>query len=841
MIKDKWDSAKGSLIGLALGDALGTTLEFQPRPASPIVTKLVGGGPFNLQPGQWTDDTSMMLCLADSLIECGSSQLSDQMDRYIAWRDKGYNSCTGECFDIGNTVSSALRQYQSDGIALAGSTDSFTAGNGSLMRIAPVALFTHHRPLVFALNMAADVSRTTHAEQRCIDSCQYMTYLLHQILNSEFCIQKAQLLNAITPDFDAYVANMHPDSIQVIRGSYRDKSRQQIHSSGYVIHSLEAALWCFWHSNTFVEGAILAANLGDDADTVAAIYGQLAGAYYGYNGLPKNWLNTIYWHDDICRRATLLLARQSNLQIKRFIAECKVNIIAHFSSSAARYGLQLNGWDDWSSWMRQHQYLCEAEQIGQASIDECLCLITALIRGERFCDGLLESSNHRGTLDAILTRLEHLATDDSIQRRLFIGDIHGQYQKLEEFLDFSDANEDNDDTFYVFIGDLIDNVEKNGIEQVKVLARVKSLVDAGRAECLMGNHEFNAIGWAMKHPETGKPLRPHSESNLKQHIAFLNEVTEGSAEHQKWINWFKKRPLFADFVDIRAIHACWDENAISRLKTYLNPDYSLKDQYWINAFDKQSELYHLIELLLKGPELTLPEGYYFTDRTGKQRQKIRVCWWLDKACTYQQLAQVPYGEEHRVPSITLPEPHVGSVLSVPVVIGHYSLSGYPIRLSNHVACVDYNAAKDEQPIVAYEWFSGESVTLDNQAFYFVDKQPLHSFHILGMERVFQHHIEQLQNTYALTDPLIDIVDNFLWKEWDPIGVNSLVECRDEYQAYVKDTCLLALAGDAEILAAWLWFIESAIINIIEHDHQAVKTRSAMLAIQLITQTKKCSP
>ncbi|MDT9702030.1 hypothetical protein, partial [Streptomyces sp. P17] len=137
--------------------------------------------------------------------------------------------------------------------------------------------------------------------------------------------------------------------------------------------------------------------------------------------------------------------------------------------------------------------------------------------------------------------------------------------------------------------------------------------------------------------------------------------------------------------------------------------------------------------------------------------------------------------------------------------------------------------------------SGESVTLDNQAFYFVDKQPLHSFHILGMERVFQHHIDQLQNTYSITEPLIDIVDNFLWEEWDPIGVNSLVECRDEYQSYVKDACLLALAGDAEILAAWLRFIESAIINIIEHDHQAVKTRSAILAIQLITQIKKCSP
>jgi len=141
--------SRGALLGLAAGDALGTTLEFQPGPHQ--LTDMVGGGPFGLWPGEWTDDTSMALCLACSLVELGRFDAADQMQRYVDWWREGYMSSNGRCFDIGNTVATALRRFQATGEPHAGSTDPFTAGNGSLMRLAPVPLFFHadargHRP-----------------------------------------------------------------------------------------------------------------------------------------------------------------------------------------------------------------------------------------------------------------------------------------------------------------------------------------------------------------------------------------------------------------------------------------------------------------------------------------------------------------------------------------------------------------------------------------------------------------------------------------------------------------------------------------------------------------------
>jgi ADP-ribosyl-[dinitrogen reductase] hydrolase len=836
----KMDKAQGALVGLALGDALGTTLEFQLRPTSPVVTDIVGGGPFRLKAGQWTDDTSMMLCLADSLIKFGASNSQDQMQRYVAWRDEGYNSCTGSCFDIGATVSGALRRFEADGIALAGSDAPNSAGNGSLMRIAPVALMSHYGTLQSALEMAAEVSRTTHAEQRCIDACQYMTYLLHVLLNTEESMDKKELLTSVDPVFKSLMSDMHPETLKVITGSYFDKNRDQISSSGYVIDSLEAALWCFWNSETFERGAIMAANLGDDADTVAAIYGQLAGAFYGYNNLPRDWLNKLAWQEEICLRAYLLIARQNNLVIKRFIADCQTDISHNFLHSAYANGLMLAGWD-WMSWIRQHQYLTEPRHIAGATIEECFCLITSINRGDRFTQGLLDGFADDGVLQAILKRLGELCADDAKRCYLFIGDIHGQVQKLDALLEQRGADDEEcDDTFYVFIGDLIDNNVGDNINQLRTLERVKALVDAGRAECLMGNHELNAIGWALRHPTTPEPLRPHTEDNRKQHGAFLDEVGEDSALHQSWIAWFKRRPLFADFAEIRAIHACWDNDAIARLKPYLNPDYSLKAEYWLDAFDKQQELYHLLETLLKGPELDLPEGSSFKDKTGKERRQIRVRWWADKAENYRQLAQVPKGAESCVSDIPLPRAHTAHKLTAPVVVGHYTLSGYPAILSDNVVCVDYNAAKGDEPLVAYEWVSGESTALTDTDITFVGQQSLELFPLQGANALLQSHLQALRQSLEVNDDLFMLVDDFLWQKWDPIGVNIIQECRDEYEAYVEETALLAAAGNVEILSVWIWTLELELMGN-SWDHYEHRAQAGRLALQLVDLVAQVNP
>ncbi len=278
---------RGCLLGLATGDALGTTLEFEPPGSFEPIDDMIGGGPFGLEPGQWTDDTSMALCLAASLIESGGFDPVDQMRRYLRWRDEGYLSSTGRCFDIGNTVSGALARYSSTGEPFAGSSDRWSAGNGSLMRIAPVAMY-FCGDVAEAIDRSADSSKTTHGAEEAVDACRYFAGLLVGALNG---IDKEALLSArYCPVKDLWERRPLAEKIaEVAEGSFKYREPPEIVGSGYVVKSLEAALWAFHRSQDFREGALRAANLGDDADTTAAIYGQIAGAHYGVDAIPAEW------------------------------------------------------------------------------------------------------------------------------------------------------------------------------------------------------------------------------------------------------------------------------------------------------------------------------------------------------------------------------------------------------------------------------------------------------------------------------------------------------------------------------------------------------------------------
>ena len=172
---------RGCLLGLAVGDAIGTTVEFCRRSTFEPLRDMVGGGPHELAPGQWTDDTSMALCLATSLVEREEFDVRDQMDRYCRWANTGYMSSTGRCFDIGNTVASALQRYQRDGEPYAGSTDPYTAGNGCIMRLAPVAM-SFFPDLDAVERYAADSSRTTHGAEECIDACRFFARIICRAL-----------------------------------------------------------------------------------------------------------------------------------------------------------------------------------------------------------------------------------------------------------------------------------------------------------------------------------------------------------------------------------------------------------------------------------------------------------------------------------------------------------------------------------------------------------------------------------------------------------------------------------------------------------------------------------
>lgn len=272
------DQARGMLLGLAVGDALGTTLEFAERDSLPPVTGIVGGGPFDLDPGVWTDDTSMALCLAESLIERGGWNAGDCAERFLRWRDEGYMSPTGTCFDIGNTVSAALDRVQRDGNPYAGINAANQAGNGGIMRLAP-AVIAHHRDAMAAVDVAVLQSQITHAADECDDAA----FALAAFLHSGSLADALHRFPAETP-------------------------RDQVKSTGYVRDSYEAAFWAYENTDSFRHCIILAANLGGDADTVAAIAGQIAGRVYGMQGIPAEWLGVVAWRDRIETMADTLYA-----------------------------------------------------------------------------------------------------------------------------------------------------------------------------------------------------------------------------------------------------------------------------------------------------------------------------------------------------------------------------------------------------------------------------------------------------------------------------------------------------------------------------------------------------
>ena len=211
----------------------------------------------------------------------------DQMERYVRWWEEGYMSYNGECFDIGNTVADALLSFKRTGKPNSGSTDRMSAGNGSLMRLGPVPMYFAGDAAV-AIERSADSSRTTHGTEEAVDACQYFAGLL---VGALLGVDKENLFSdSFCPIDGLWKQSPLSDNIAIVAsGSFKYLEPPEIKGSGYVVKSLEAALWAFHKTRDFREGALLAVNLGDDADTTGAIYGQVAGAYYGCDSIPPEW------------------------------------------------------------------------------------------------------------------------------------------------------------------------------------------------------------------------------------------------------------------------------------------------------------------------------------------------------------------------------------------------------------------------------------------------------------------------------------------------------------------------------------------------------------------------
>ena len=241
----------------------------------------------------------MALCLAQSLIHCAGLDATDQMQRYCAWQERGYMSSNGRCFDIGITVSSALDRFRRSGDPYSGATDPRSAGNGSIMRLAPIAM-AFHRCSDQLDQACIDSSRTTHGASECLEACVLLGRMIQRALAGQ---SKEEILSG-----DNNCRGLQePRILDLARGGYRDRPVTAIRGSGYVVHSLEAALWCFWTSSSLEEAILMAANLGEDADTTAAVCGQLAGAHYGASGIPDQWLKLLVQRDEIAAMAERLM------------------------------------------------------------------------------------------------------------------------------------------------------------------------------------------------------------------------------------------------------------------------------------------------------------------------------------------------------------------------------------------------------------------------------------------------------------------------------------------------------------------------------------------------------
>jgi ADP-ribosylglycohydrolase/predicted protein tyrosine phosphatase len=279
------ERAIGALVGLAVGDAVGTTLEFRRPGTFTPIDDMVGGGPFRLSAGEWTDDTSMAMCLAESILDTGGLDPADQLRRYLRWWRDGYWSSNGRWFDIGGTTSGALARFERTGAVTDPDVDESSAANGSLMRLAAVPI-RWHTDVAEAADRAGESSRTTHGAGRPVDACRVLGAMVAALIGGTPADE------VFDPEFWT-LGDLHAAVEAVARGSWRTKEPPEIRGTGYSVAALEAALWAVGGAADFRGAVLRAANLGDDADTTAAIAGQLAGARWGWSGIPAEWRQRI--------------------------------------------------------------------------------------------------------------------------------------------------------------------------------------------------------------------------------------------------------------------------------------------------------------------------------------------------------------------------------------------------------------------------------------------------------------------------------------------------------------------------------------------------------------------
>lgn len=295
---------KGAIFGLVVADALGVPVEFESRKKlqKNPVDKMLGYGSHNVPKGTWSDDTSMVLCTLNSIAQKGKIDLVDNVLEFSKWTENGYMTPHGEVFDIGITTLTSLRNYwKSKNVYTCGGKSDYDNGNGSLMRIIPVSLYNHFKNLSKkeSIRNVHEVSALTHAHERSLIACGIYDFIVSELIKSP---EKSSVISALKKAekyYSDYKEIKHYK--RIFDEKFIDTDSSLIKSSGYVVDTLEAAIWCLLNTDSYKDCVLKAVNLGEDTDTVAAVAGGLAGILYGYDSIPKEWINTLVKSDMISK------------------------------------------------------------------------------------------------------------------------------------------------------------------------------------------------------------------------------------------------------------------------------------------------------------------------------------------------------------------------------------------------------------------------------------------------------------------------------------------------------------------------------------------------------------
>jgi len=294
---------QSALFGVAVGDALGVPVEFKSREtiSKNPVTDMIGYGTYNLPPGTWSDDSSMTFCLAEALTQ--DFDLNTIGQNFVKWCYENYWTPYGDVFDIGIATSDAIfRLARGAKPELAGGFNEFDNGNGSLMRILPLLFYIHDKPIHERFELTKQVSSITHGHIRSVIACFYYLEFALQILEGK---EKFEIYNNLQNEVSVHLNSLQidPEEIAVfdrlLHADIRQLKEDDIESSGYVLHTLEASIWCLLTTDSYPNAVLKAVNLGRDTDTTAAITGGLAGLYYGINNIPEKWLQQLARYEEI--------------------------------------------------------------------------------------------------------------------------------------------------------------------------------------------------------------------------------------------------------------------------------------------------------------------------------------------------------------------------------------------------------------------------------------------------------------------------------------------------------------------------------------------------------------